>query len=224
MKRELTAEEATAVRKFIGKKGFRNNDMCSAMFADFAPMVQDELVKDTEVELHEAIQKAYAALGAIGFSSMEDAYQRKLQRWHWKNLQADTRGYTSSTRGILLLILLTIFAYFLYRSTHKDFQEGVRYGIGITMLIAFAILLLQHRPVSKNYTAYKSFVGLGFVLFSFIINLQIFTISLDDQFPAIVQSVLFVVTAYSSTIFVNVFDKGLKRVVTEMDALELNPT
>ncbi|MFD2600036.1 hypothetical protein ACFSQ3_13855 [Sphingobacterium corticis] len=222
MKKSLTAYEVSVVQEFIIKKGFKSKDMLHAIAERFVPLVEQARFNQPELPLEEAIRKAHASLGSAGFSSIEDAYQRDIQSQHWRNLKMDAKNYVLSIQGVLSFVGVMILAYYAFKHGNDDFLEGARYGMMIAICVAAVTTGLMYRPVSWRYTKYKSFLGFATVILSLLINLQVSINTTSLHVSLAWQCSLLVVIIYSTAIFIHVFNNGLKRVVVDVDELELN--
>lgn len=179
--KKLTTKQLATISDYIQKKGFTCIDVQMEILDHVASIVEEKLDENPGMELEKALKETHAAFGISGFSEIEAAIvkglQKKYRHFFWKAFAI----YFSPK--YILLVLLSIFS--LYKIQLFVGDQNYIYTGFIVFLSILAILLIIARWKDyelKRYMSYKISVNFISLSGSFLISLNLLINKTSDLY------------------------------------------
>lgn len=218
---KLSGNDRDILLRFIESKGFTQIDVKREILQHFAARVERIVFENPDMLFEEALMHAHDTYGVHGFSAMEASYQKQVVQKYWNDLKVDFRRYFKIMRVAIHAIIFLLLAFITYHITKVGLAEEANYIIIIASLVSFIIILLHHKPVSKNYAIYRSFIGFGFSAFILLLNVHVLEIWCRITDNVLYQNLLFLLTIYPFYVFLRLFTMRLKEIIQIVNHMEL---
>jgi hypothetical protein len=172
---KLTQDQIAKIKKFIHSRGFTTIEVEMEILDHVASAVEVKLEENPDKSLTKAIHEVHSSFGVLGFSVMDDEFNKSFRKLSGKAFVDILFSYIYQKNA---LITLSIFiAFFLLGNRILPFENGFTYQIFFYALgVATALFnLAVFRRMNKWYKrslVVSSFSG--YVAFAYLIFGQFF--------------------------------------------------
>ena len=151
--RTLEKDELEYLKRFIERRGFRDEGVLADILDHFACKTEELLARDPKLGLQQAAERAHASFGVRGFADLAKAYQDGLEGKYKAVYWHQFRRFLYNPLHELLLFALGSIAYqaYLYAAAQQWFhildQNDFTFAF---LLLIFAGEVLLHRKISSG--------------------------------------------------------------------------
>ena len=110
----LNKEQLKILKKYIHSRGFQQPYVVMELLDHFACMVEERLTEHPELSLEEAMNKAHASLGVLGFRHITDAAEKGYSRAYNKMIKTNILEVLKTPVYVTTLLLAGVLHYLLY--------------------------------------------------------------------------------------------------------------
>lgn len=171
----LTKEQLSEIRDFIYSRGFTHIEVEMEILDHVATAAENKLEENPDKSLTKAIHEVHSSFGVLGFSVMEDEFNKSFRKLSVKAFLDILFSYIYQKNA---LITLSIFiAFFLLGNRILPFENGLSYQIfyyalGVVTVTFNLATFRKMNKWSKRSLVVSSFSG--YVAFAFLIFGQFF--------------------------------------------------
>ncbi|MGN6475861.1 MAG: hypothetical protein ACTHKV_01455 [Flavipsychrobacter sp.] len=153
----LSEEQLQHLRKFINSRGFKDELVVNEILDHFACKVEEELAKDTRIDLQHAMQNAHRSFGTLGFyviqANFEKNTRRRYRRLYWQSMKSVLTSIPYLLLSIGLWWGIYKFSLWAAANDYYDFFDQ-NYASDIVMFGIFGGMiytLIRYKPHDNYY-------------------------------------------------------------------------
>lgn len=151
----LSKEQLIELKKFINSRGFREPLIVMEILDHFACLVEEKLLANPGMPLHDAMLHAHDSFGIMGFRTIADAADVERNKRLNKQFKKTLAGMVASPAIWLLFVLAGSIYYTTYMSLQQFFVDGNNAGFltafpALLIVIVGQILIFRRFPGIKN--------------------------------------------------------------------------
>ncbi|MCY4780887.1 hypothetical protein ORI89_14605 [Sphingobacterium sp. UT-1RO-CII-1] len=177
MKKKLSKEELKLLVRFIQKRGFVELDIQLEILDHFACKVEEILSEEPNLALSDAMARAHASFGVMGFSTIVDSYLNGIQVSFLRTLKSEFFHFMKSLQGQLLLIAYVFVYILIVQNANLKLMQWFLVGSLLTNFILTIIVLNKGWKKRKLSIRLSSFNGIIFPFYILVFNLSMQMIS-----------------------------------------------
>lgn len=172
----ITEAEIQKVQQMVAQKGYVYIDVQHEILDHVLCAIEEKRAIDPGISLGQAFNEVHASFGIFGFSGIEEAMQRTVQKRIMKDFWLAIKSLFQPDKfALLLLSLLVPYATFLlFDSIELAFLP---YGLLLLFSIGNRLFEYRRRPGMKKFLVYRMAFGLSFI--SFPLGYYLFTFALQ---------------------------------------------
>lgn len=167
MKKKLSKEELHSLVKFIQKRGFVELDIQLEILDHFACKVEEILSEEPNLALSDAMIRAHASFGAMGFSTIVDSYLNGIQTSSLRTLKREFCVFMKSLQGQMLLMAYVVVYILILQNVNLGLMQWFLAG-GLLINFIVAIIVLNRgwkkRKLSIRLNSFNGIVSPFYVL------------------------------------------------------------
>lgn len=172
MKKKLSKEELKLLVRFIQKRGFVELDIQLEILDHFACKVEEILSEEPNLALSDAMARAHASFGVMGFSTIVDSYLNGIQVSFLRTLKSEFFHFMKSLQGQVLLIAYVFVYILIVQNVNLKLMQWFLVGSLLTNFILTIIVLNKGWKKRNLSIRLSSFNGVIFPFYILVFNLS----------------------------------------------------
>lgn len=143
----LDQAQLDSIKVFIRKRGFTQTDLQYEILDHVASLVEDKMNAQPELSFDAAVTLAHQDFGILGFSTVEDAMRKSLEKQYWNQVKAEFYSWIRFPS----VFLVVGFGFLLYLASQMFPAVWMVSGVMISYLLAYLFLFLRAKKASNKY-------------------------------------------------------------------------
>ncbi len=165
---KLNQEQITAIRAFISKRGFTAIDLQLEILDHVACRIAEKIEANPGLDFNQALRQAHAEFGVFGFSTLEEATAKSLNRKYYGQIIQEGKKWLAFPA----VILLAGFAFLLFKLYLSASTTPLLVATGSLNLVATVWIFVRYFRMQKRYRKMMVMQGANAYVFIPAIVLQ----------------------------------------------------
>ncbi len=172
----ISAEEMQQVQGLVAKKGYAFVDVQHEILDHVLCAIEDKRKANPSIRIEQAFHEVHASFGIFGFSGIEEAMQKSVQKKLWQDFWHAAKSLFSADKFsiVVLLVLLPYALFYFFDSLKLAFLP---YFALVLLSIGSRMNAYRRRPGAKKFLIFQMAFSMsvvsfpmGYYLFSFAFN------------------------------------------------------
>lgn len=143
----MDQEQLDSIKAFIRKRGFTQTDLQYEILDHMACMVEEKMNNQPDLSFDTAVMQAHSDFGILGFSTVEDAIRKSLEKQCWRQVKDEFLSWIRFPS----VFLVVGFGFLLYLASRTFPVVWMVSAVMITYVLAYVFLFLSSQKESKKY-------------------------------------------------------------------------
>ena len=143
----LEQVQLDSIKAFIRKRGFTQTDLQYEILDHMACMVEEKMNNQPDLSFDMAVMQAHKDFGILGFSTVEDAMRKSLEKQCLTQVKAEFLSWVRFPS----VFLVVGFGFLLYLTSRMFPAVWMVSGVMISYLLAYLFLFLRAKKASNKY-------------------------------------------------------------------------
>lgn len=165
---KLNHEQIKIIRQFISKRGFTAIDLQLEILDHVACRLEEKMSANPSLGFSQALREAHYGFGVFGFSTMEDAMAKSLNKKYYGQIIQEGKKWV----GFPSVILFAGFAFFLFNLYLSVSTTPLLIVMGSLNLVATIWIFVRYFRLQKRYRKMMVMQGTNAYVFIPAIVLQ----------------------------------------------------